>query len=292
MAILPFDDRDGFIWVNGEMVAWREAKLHILSHGLHYGSSVFEGERVYSGRIFKMKEHGERLLRSAQLVGFEIPYSAAELDEAAMAVVKKQNVVNGYIRRIAWRGSEMMAISAQHNKIHVAIACWDWPNMYKDVLKDTGIRLKTAQWKRPSPDTSPCHSKAAGLYMICTMSKHQAEREGYQDALMLDYRGYVAEATGANIFFVFDGELHTPTPDCFLDGITRRTVMDLARQAGIKVVERHIKPEEIAKASEVFLTGTAAELTPVGEIDGHTYAIGEITRRLKEDYSALVHSAA
>lgn len=291
MTILPFDDRDGFIWVNGQMVPWREAKLHILSHGLHYGSSVFEGERVYSGKIFKMKEHGLRLLKSAELVGFTIPYSAAELDEAAMAIVKKQNVVNGYVRRIAWRGSEMMAISAQHNTIHVAIACWDWPNMYKGVAKENGIRLKTADWKRPSPETAPCASKAAGLYMICTMSKHQAEREGYQDALMLDYRGYVAEATGANIFFVMDGELHTPTPDCFLDGITRRTVIDLAKAQGIKVVERHIMPDEIGKASEVFLTGTAAEITPVSEIDGHHYKPAAITKQMVDDYKALVHSA-
>jgi branched-chain amino acid aminotransferase len=291
MTIIPFDDRDGFIWMNGEIIPWRDATTHVLTHGLHYASSVFEGERVYSGRIFKMKEHGERLVHSAKLLGFDLPYSATELDEAAMAIVKKQNVINGYVRRIAFRGSEMMAISAQHNKIHVAIACWDWPNMYKDVMKENGIRLKTATWKRPSPETAPCEAKAAGLYMICTLSKHAVEREGYQDALMLDYRGYVAEATGANIFFVMGNELHTPKPDCFLNGITRRTVIDLARARNIKVVERHIMPDEIGKATEVFLTGTAAELTPVSEIDQHHYTVGDITKQMIADYRELVHRA-
>lgn len=291
MTIIPFDDRDGHIWMNGAFVPWREATTHVLTHGLHYGSAVFEGERVYNGRIFKMKEHGERLVRSAQILGFDLPYSADRLDEAAMQTVEKQGVVNGYVRRIAWRGSEMMAISAQHNTIHVAIACWEWPNMYKDVMKEDGIRLKTAAWKRPSPETAPCASKAAGLYMICTLSKHEAERDGYQDALMLDWRGYVAEATGANIFFVMDGELHTPTPDCFLDGITRRTVIDLARARDITVVERYIKPEEIGQASEVFLTGTAAELTPVSAIDAHRFTVGDITKQMMSDYKALVNQA-
>jgi len=291
MTIIPFDDREGHIWMNGAFMPWREASTHVLTHGLHYGSAVFEGERVYNGRIFKMAEHGQRLVRSARILGFDLPYSAAELDGAAMETVSKQGVVNGYVRRIAWRGSEMMAISAQHNTIHVAIACWEWPNMYKDVMKEDGIRLKTAGWKRPSPETAPCASKAAGLYMICTLSKHEAEREGYQDALMLDWRGYVAEATGANIFFVMDGELHTPTPDCFLDGITRRTVIDLARARDVTVVERYIMPEEIGRASEVFLTGTAAELTPVSAIDDHRYHVGDITKQMMSDYKALVNQA-
>ncbi len=291
MTIIPFDDREGHIWMNGAFMPWREASTHVLTHGLHYGSAVFEGERVYNGRIFKMAEHGQRLVRSARILGFDLPYSAAELDGAAMETVSKQGVVNGYVRRIAWRGSEMMAISAQHNTIRVAIACWEWPNMYKDVMKEDGIRLKTAGWKRPSPETAPCASKAAGLYMICTLSKHEAEREGYQDALMLDWRGYVAEATGANIFFVMDGELHTPTPDCFLDGITRRTVIDLARARDVTVVERYIMPEEIGRASEVFLTGTAAELTPVSAIDDHRYHVGDITKQMMSDYKALVNQA-
>lgn len=290
MSIIPFDDRDGWIWMNGAMVPWRDAKLHVLSHGLHYGSSVFEGERVYGGEVFKLKEHGERLIRSAKLVGFEIPYSAAELDQAVKDVVAKQGIVDGYVRRIAWRGSEMMAISAQHNKIHVAIATWEWPKMFKGDVAEKGVRLKWADWKRPSPETIPSAAKAAGLYMICTMSKHEAERAGYHDALMMDYRGYVAEATGANVFFVMHGEVHTPLPDCFLNGITRLTVIDLLKARGIKVVERHIMPDEIKAATEVFLTGSAAEITPVGEVEGTQYAVGPITRQVSEDYSKLVRS--
>ncbi len=292
MTIIPFDDRDGVIWYNGKLVPWRDATTHILCHGLHYASSVFEGERVYNGQVFKLTEHSERLRKSAELIGFEIPYSTQELDEATKLIVKEQNITNGYVRPVAWRGSEMMAISAQHNKIHVAIATWEWPNLFKADARETGIRMITADWKRPSPDTEPSASKAAGLYMICTMSKHKAEAAGYHDALMLDWRGYVAEATGANIFFVMNGELHTPTPDCFLDGITRRTVIDLAKERGIKVVERHIKPEEITSASEVFLTGTAAEITPVGEIDGHAYEVGAISKQLMDDYHNLVRTPA
>lgn len=288
MSIIPFDDRDGFIWVNGEMVPWREAKTHILCHGLHYASSVFEGVRVYGGNIFKLTEHSERLRRSAELLGFELPYSVEELNEATKAIVEKQGVVDGYIRPVAWRGSEMMAIAAQHNKVHVAIATWEWPNLFGNKIKEEGARLKTASWKRPSPETAPSASKAAGLYMICTMSKHEAEREGFHDALMLDYRGYVAEATGANIFLRFEDALHTPTPDCFLDGITRRTVIDLAQQSGIEVVERHILPEELADAKEIFLTGTAAEVTPVGAIDDVYYAVGDMTKSLMDAYHTLV----
>lgn len=290
MEIIPFDDRDGYIWLNGALVPWRDAKTHVLTHGLHYASSVFEGERVYDHQVFKLKEHGERLHRSAQMLDFTIPYSATVLDEAVKELVALQKVQNGYVRRFAWRGSEMMAISAQHNKVHVAIATWPWPNMYRGQNAEKGIRLKTANWRRPSPESAPCHSKAAGLYMICTMSKHQAEREGYQDALMLDYRGYVAEATGANIFFVMDGEVHTPTPDCFLNGITRQTVIELLKKRGINVVERHIMPEEIGKASEVFLTGSAAEVTAVGEIDAHRFTPGTITKQAIDDYRDLVHT--
>ncbi|MAR55868.1 MAG: branched-chain amino acid aminotransferase [Rickettsiales bacterium] len=290
MEIIPFDDRDGYIWKNGEFVPWREAKLHVLSHGLHYGSSVFEGERVYNGKVFKLEEHGERLHRSAELVGFEIPYSAEVMNAAVNELIAKQGVVNGYVRRIAWRGSEMMAISAQHNTIHAAIACWDWPNMYKaSGVKSEGIKMKTSPWRRPSPETAPCASKAAGLYMICTMSKHAVEREGYHDALMLDWRGFVAEATGANIFFLIDGKIHTPTPDCFLDGITRRTVIGLLKDRGIEVIERHIKPEEIAQATEAFLTGTAAEITPIASIDAKEFEIGQVTKQVQADYSALVN---
>ena len=290
MSILPFDDRDGTIWMNGSLLPWRDAKLHVLSHGLHYGGAVFEGERVYSGNVFKLREHGERLMESAQLVGFEIPYKATDLDEAVKQVVTANNIENGYVRRIAWRGSEMMAISAQQAKIHVAIATWSWPRMFKQGALENGVRLTISKWKRPSPEPSPCHSKAAGLYMICTMSKHQAERDGFDDALMHDYRGYLAEATGANLFLIIKGEIHTPKPDCFLDGITRRTVMELARRRGYKVIERHILPEELAQAEEVFLTGTAAEITPVGEIDSYRFTVGAVTKQLMEDYKALVNS--
>jgi branched-chain amino acid aminotransferase len=288
MAILPFDDRDGWIWFNGAMVPWRDAKVHVLTHGLHYGSCVFEGERAYNGKIFKDREHSERLHNSAKLIGFDIPYSVDELMAAKKAVLAKQNITNGYLRPVAWRGSEMMAISAQATKIHVAIAAWEWPSYFSKEAREKGLSLQIASWARPAPNTAPTASKAAGLYMICTMSKHAAEKDGFNDALMLDYRGYIAEATGANLFFVFNGELHTPTPDCFLDGITRRTVMDLARKAGITVVERHIKPEEIANASEMFLTGTAAEITPVGRVNDIVIPVGDVTRKLMQLYTDLV----
>lgn len=293
MDILPFDDRDGEIWMNGVFLPWREAKVHVLNHSLHYGGAVFEGERVYNGKVFKLEEHGERLLRSAEMVGYSIPYEAAQLDEVVKQVVARNQVENGYVRRLAWRGSEMMAISAQHNTIHVMIAAWQWPNMYKkEQLKEQGIMLQTSKWRRPSPETAPCASKASGLYMICTMSKHTAEQNGYHDALMLDWRGYVAEATGANIFFVMDGKVHTPLPDCFLDGITRRTVIDLLKQAGHEVIERHITPDELADAQEVFLTGTAAEIIPVRQIDAVSYSVGDITRSVIASYHALVRNAA
>ena len=286
MADQPFHDRDGLIWYNGEMVPWRDARVHVLTHGLHYASCVFEGERCYNGNIFKLTEHTERLAMSAETLGFKLPYSISEIDEASRAALRANNIVDGYVRPVAWRGSEMMGVAAQANRIHLAIAAWDWPSYFSPEAKMKGIKLVTSKWRRPAPDTAPVHAKAAGLYMICTMSKHDAEAAGYHDALMLDYRGYVAESTGANIFFLFgnDKVIHTPNPDCFLDGITRRTVIALAKRRGWEVVERVIMPDEIAKATEVFLTGTAAEVTPVGSIDHHTFTPGEVSRTLMEDY--------
>jgi branched-chain amino acid aminotransferase len=290
VTIIPFDDRDGFIWMDGQIVAWRDAKTHVLTHGLHYGSCVFEGERCYGGAIFKSQQHNERFHASAKLLGFEIPYSVEELEKAKYEVLSLNNITEGYVRPVAWRGSEMMAISAQQTKIHVAIACWAWPSMYNPEIKEKGIRLAMAEYKRPSPESAPVHSKAAGLYMICTISKHAAEKKGFQDALMLDYRGYLAEATGANLFLIIDGEIHTPMADCFLNGITRQTVIALAKEAGIKVHERHIKPEELARVSEVFLTGSAAEITPVGEIEGQKFMPGKITHQLMAAYTALTRA--
>lgn len=288
MSILPFDDRDGVIWYDGALVPWREANLHVLSHGLHYASCVFEGERVYNGKVFKLTEHSERLAASARILGFELPYSVAEVDAATNETVKAMGFTDAYVRPVAWRGSEMMGVAAQDSRIHVAIAVWQWPSYFSPEAKMAGIKLTWAPWRRPAPDTAPTASKAAGLYMICTLSKHAAEAEGYQDALMLDYRGYLAEATGANLFLVMDGKLHTPKPDCFLDGITRRTVIDLAKARGIEVVERHIKPDELANTQEVFLTGTAAEVTPVGQIGEHRFTPGRVCETLVKDYDALV----
>lgn len=288
MTILSFDDRDGFIWFDGKLVPWREARIHVLTHGLHYASCVFEGVRVYNGKIFKLREHTERLINSGKILGFDIPYTLEQLENATKETIAKQNVVNGYIRPVAWRGSEMMAVSAQRNTIHVAIASWEWPSYFSKEAKERGLRLQMSKWARPAPNTIPTASKAAGLYMICTLSKHAAENDGFDDALMLDYRGYLAEATGANLFLIMDGKLHTPTPDCFLDGITRRTVMDLARARGIEVIERHIKPEELKNAQEVFLTGTAAEVTPIGQIGDQKFTVGNITKQLMEDYSKKV----
>ncbi|CAA7619595.1 Branched-chain-amino-acid aminotransferase [Magnetospirillum sp. LM-5] len=287
-GVLPFDDRDGFIWFDGKLLPWRDAKVHVLTHGLHYGSCVFEGERVYGGKVFKLAEHSERLVKSGEILGMKVPYSAAEIDAATIEVIKANNIVDGYVRPVAWRGSEMMGVAAQANRIHVAIAVWSWPSYWSPEARMRGIRLNISDWKRPHPETAPTASKAAGLYMICTMSKHKAEGDGFEDSLMMDWRGQVAEATGANVFFVFDGELHTPTPDCFLNGITRQTVIALAKQRGIKVVERAIFPEEMAKASECFLTGTAAEVTPVREIGPYTFTPGEVSRQLIADYEALV----
>ncbi|MDA0305783.1 MAG: branched-chain amino acid aminotransferase [Proteobacteria bacterium] len=285
----PFDDRDGLIWFNGTMIPWRDAKLHVLSHALHYASSVFEGERSYNGKIFKLTQHSERLAFSAGELGFELPYSVAEIDAACIETCEANDIVDGYVRPVAWRGSEMMGVSAQASRINVAIAAWAWPSYFSPEARMKGIRLKTSKWRRPSPDTEPVHAKAAGLYMICTLSKHAAEVEGYDDCLMLDWRGQIAEATGANIFMVMgDGKLHTPTPDCFLNGITRQTVIELAKARGIDVIERAIMPDELNNASEVFLTGTAAEVTPVGEIDDHKFTVGDISRWMMEDYDKAV----
>jgi branched-chain amino acid aminotransferase len=290
MALIPFDDRDGTIWWDGEMIAWRDAKLHVLTHGLHYASAVFEGERAYNGNIFKLEAHTDRLIASAKWLGFDIPYSAKQINDASNAVLAANNLVDAYIRPIAWRGSEQLAVSAQLTKIHLAIACWPWPNLFgADRMK--GVRLGMASWRRPHPQTAPTASKAAGLYMIGTLSKHEAEAAGFDDALMLTWDGFIGEATGANIFFVIDGKLHTPTPDCFLDGITRRTVIALAKARNIDVIERHIPPEDMQHATEAFLAGTAAEVTPIRQIAAQSFTPGKITEFLLSDYEALVRMA-
>ena len=283
-----FDQRDGYIWMNGTLIPWTDARVHVLTHGLHYASSVFEGERAYAGAIFKLREHTERLIYSAKELGFEIPYAAGEIDAACIETLEANGLVDGYLRPVAWRGSEMMGVSAQNNRINLAIAAWEWPSYFDPEERLKGIRLDMADYRRPSPETAPCHAKAAGLYMICTLSKHAAESKGYADALMLDWRGRVAEATGANVFFVDNGVLHTPEPDCFLDGITRRTVMDLARARGLEIIERAIMPEEMENFSECFITGTAAEVTPVSEIGPYKFTPGDISINLLNDYLALV----
>lgn len=289
MTTLPFDQRDGFIWFDGEMVPWKEAQLHVLSHGLHYASSVFEGVRVYNGNIFKLTEHTERLIESGRILDMKVPWSVEQIDTACHAIMKKNNIVDGYIRPLAWRGAEQMGVSAQKSKIHLAIAAWEWPSYFDPVAKENGIKLKTAAWLRPDPRTIPVRAKAAGLYMICTISKHAVEKEGFHDALFHDFRGYIAEATGANIFLVMgDGKIHTPLPDCILDGITRRTVVALAKKRGFEVIERHILPEELRNAREIFLTGTAAEVTAVGLVDDLIFSVGPVTRQLRDDYEKLV----
>jgi branched-chain amino acid aminotransferase len=291
MAVLPFDDRDGFIWYDGNLMPWREARTHVLTHGLHYASCVFEGQRAYSGRVFRLEEHTARLFESARILGMKIPYSDAQFNAACDEVLKASRLSDAYMRPVVFRGSEMMAVSAQHTKIHAAIAVWEWPSYFDPKEKLKGIRLDIADWRRPAPDTAPTQAKAAGLYMICTISKHAAEAKGYADALMFDYRGYVAEATGANVFFVHEGKLHTPIPDCFLDGITRRSVMALARARQIPIVERYIRPEDLSDFPECFITGTAAEVTPVSEIGPYRFKPGQITETLMNDYSGEVRRA-
>ena len=287
--MIPYDKRDGKIWYNSELVNWSDVKLHVLSHGLHYASCVFEGERVYDGEIFKLEEHTSRFFHSAKRMGFEIPYSEDQINKASKNIISVQKVENGYVRPIAWRGSEMMAISAQQTKIHVAIATWEWGSYFDPKLKVEGIKLNISKWKRPAPDTIPWDTKASGLYMICTLSKHEAERDGYTDSLMLDHEGNVAEATGANIFFKDkDGNLHTPTPDSFLDGITRRTVIDIAKSKNIKVIERKITPDELKNFSGCFLTGTAAEVTPVSQIANYNFKVCKTIIELSDSYQLIV----
>lgn len=286
MSTPSFDDRDDFIWFDGALKPWRESQVHILTHALHYASAVFEGQRAYNGTIFKLSEHSQRLIDSARILGFELPWSREQIDVACIETMKANGLENCYMRPVAWRGSEQMGVAAQRTKPHLAIACWEW-GAYFGAAAETGLRLMIAPWRRPAPYTAPTRAKAAGLYMICTMSKHAAEAAGYNDALMLDWRGQVAEATGANIFFVQDGKIHTPTPDCFLDGITRRTVIDLARRRGIEVIERAIWPEELERFEQCFVTGSAAEVTPVSEIGPWRFEVGALTRQLQNDYSGL-----
>lgn len=287
MVLFPFDDRDGWLWLDGALVPWRDAKLHVLSHGLHYASAVFEGERAYAGNIFRLRDHTERLLNSGRLLSFEIPWSADEIDAASNAVLRANGLTDGYVRPIAWRGSEQLAVSATGTSIHLGIGAWPWPS-YFGTERMQGIRIGNADWRRPPPETAPVHAKASGLYVIASLAKVKAEQEGFSDALMLDWRGLVAETTGANIFFVIDGALHTPEPDCFLNGITRRTVISLARRNQMTVIERQIAPGELERATEVFLAGTAAEVTAVREIGALRYTPGRITETLMTDYDRLV----
>jgi branched-chain amino acid aminotransferase len=292
MDIIPFDDRDGKIWFNGEMVEWRDAKTHVLCHGLHYASSVFEGERAYNGRIFEDEWHTRRLRESGKMLEIDIPYSDEEIMVAKHAVLDANGITDGYVRPVAWRGSEMMAISAQYTKTHLLIAAWEWASYFDPEEKMRGVKLDIAEWKRPSPESAPVHAKAGGLYMICTLAKHAAEKKGFADAIMLDYRGYIAEATGANVFFMMDdGKVHTPKPDCFLNGITRQTVVKLLGDMGYDVVERHIQLEELANVAECFLTGTAAEVTPVSQIGENNFNPGSFSRNVMENYAAFVRGS-
>jgi branched-chain amino acid aminotransferase len=286
--VIPFDRREGSLWFDGKLVPWADAKIHVLTHGLHYASSVFEGERLYNGRIYKLEEHTARLFESARILGMEIPYTEDEINAATIEAARVQGFSDAYLRPVVWRGSEQMSVAAPNSKTHIAIAAWQWPSYFNPTEKLKGIRLEVSRWRRPAPDCAPTKAKAAGLYMICTMSKHEAEQRGYGDAMMLDYRGLVAEATGANMFFVQDGKLHTPIADCFLNGITRQSVMELARARQIAVFERHIKPEELSGFSECFLTGTAAEVTPVSEIGEHRFTPGKLSETLMSAYAADV----
>ena len=291
MEPIPYDKRKGKIWFNGLVVDWEKANLHVLSHGLHYGSCVFEGERVYNGKIFKLREHTNRLIYSAKRMGFEIPFSADEIDKACNEIIKIQKVKNGYVRPVAWRGSEMMAISAQKNKIHFAVATWEWGSYFDPKIKQNGIKLNISKWRRPAPNTIPWDTKAAGLYMICTLSKHEAENEGFNDSLMLDHEDYVAEATGANIFFIKEKskEIHTPIPDCFLDGITRRTIIDIAKEKGFEIIERKIQLEELKDFDACFLTGTAAEVTPVSQIGDYNFKVVDSIGIFFDKYLEIVN---
>jgi branched-chain amino acid aminotransferase len=286
--LVPYHDRDGFIWMDGKLLPWREANIHILTHALHYGSAVFEGERAYGGEIFKLTEHSQRLIDSAKILEFDVPYTVAEIDQACRDVIAANKFSDCYVRPIAWRGSEQMGVAAQLTKIHVAIAAWEWGSYFPMEQRLKGIRIGMAKYRRPDPATAPAKAKAAGLYMICTVEKHRAERAGYADAMMLDYRGRVAECTGANMFFIKDGAIHTPDPDCFLDGITRRTVIDLAKKRGYEVIERAIMPDELSTFTECFITGTAAEITPVSEIGDFRFKPGVITETLLNDYMNCV----
>ncbi len=289
MEMIPYDKRSGKIWFNGQLVNWKDAQIHVLNHGLHYASCVFEGERVYDGEIFKLEEHTERLFYSAKRMGIKIPFTQSEINDACKNIVNIQKVKNGYVRPVIWRGSEMMAISAQKNKTHIAIATWEWGSYFDPKLKIEGIKLNISKWRRPAPNTIPWDTKAAGLYMICTLSKHEAEAEGYTDSLMLDFEGNVAEATGANIFFKSkDGQLHTPTPDSFLDGITRRAVIEIAKSKNIKVNVRKISPSEIKEFVGCFLTGTAAEITPVSQINNDEFKVCELIKNLSDSYQVMV----
>ena len=291
MEPIPYDKREGKIWFNGDIIDWKDAKVHVLTHGLHYGSCVFEGERVYNGEIFKLREHTNRLVYSANRMGFDIPYSVDEIDDACNQIIKIQNVKNGYVRPVAWRGSEMMAISAQKNKIHFAIATWEWGSYFDPKIKENGIKLNISKWRRPAPNTIPWDTKAAGLYMICTLSKHEAEKEGCNDSLMLDHQDFVAEATGANIFFIKENskEIHTPVADCFLDGITRRTIIDIAKENNFKINERKIKLEELKDFDACFLTGTAAEVTPVSEIGNYKFKVTPSIGKFFDRYLDIVN---
>ncbi len=289
MENIPYDKRTGKIWFNGKSINWSDAKIHVLNHGLHYASCVFEGERVYDGEIFKLEEHTERLFYSAKRMGIKVPYTQKEVNEACKDIVNIQKVQNGYVRPVIWRGSEMMAISAQKNKVHVAIATWEWGSYFDPKLKLKGIKLNISSWRRPSPESIPWDTKAAGLYMICTLSKHEAESKGFTDSLMLDHEGNIAEATGANVFFKNNkNELHTPIPDSFLDGITRRSVISIAKKKGVKVIERKILPDEMKDFEGCFLTGTAAEITPVSQIDKYNFEVCELIKGLNDSYQTLV----
>ena len=285
-----FDNREGYIWFNGDFVDWADVKLHVLSHALHYANSVFEGERVYKKKIFKLNEHTERLFYSANTMDMEIPYTMDEVNEACNSTVKKNKIIDGYVRPIAWRGAEMMGVSAQNTKINFAVAVWEWPSYFDPEERLKGIRLSLSKWRRPSPETIPCDTKAAGLYMICTLSKHDAEKNGYADSLMLDFEGYVAEATGANVFFIKDNEIHTPSPDCFLDGITRRTVIQIAKKLGFKIVERAMFLDDLNDFEQCFITGTAAEVTPVCAIDDQNFVVGDEIKKISSSYIDLVNN--